>query len=139
MYRCSAFFVFLLILTSCQLAPSLKGKWKLVKMDYTPFVQTMTEEEAEMFQSQIQSHIDLITNRTFFTFEDKNVLYIASPKSEGGSAVDSGNWRTNEDLDSLYFYMESPERYSIGWKGRDTVELRTEDRPQRILTLSRER
>lgn len=139
MYRLTTFALLGLLLTSCQLAPSVLGKWKLVKMDYTPFIQTMNEDEAEAFESQIQSHIDLITNRTFFTFEEKNVLSIGSPKSDGGSAVDMGNWRINDENDSLYFFLEAPESYSVNWKGRDTIELRTEDRPQRILTLRRER
>lgn len=128
-----------MVLTSCQLGPSLNGKWKLVKIDYTPFIQTMTEEEAEKFIIQLQPHVNLITNRTFFTLDEKNVLTIASPKSEGGSAVDVGNWKSNKEEDSLYFFMEAPESYSLTWRGRDTLELRTEDRPQRILTLYRTR
>lgn len=137
--RIVALFVVVLLLQSCSKNAPIEGKWRLSLMDYSNYISTMEPEEAEMFTSMIQQHVEMITNRTFFVFKPEQKLTILSPKMEGGIATENGKWELNESGDSLYMNTLEAERFHIRWKHDDTLELNTEDRPQRTLILVREK
>jgi hypothetical protein len=131
-------FCFLILLVSCQQVPSIQGKWKLVKIDYSPYAKQIDPSLVDSFLKEMEKQSMKIENRTFFDFGE--ILTVTSPAFGGeDTATETGTWEQLEMGDSLKMVTSLTESFAVSWKTQDTMMLSTSSSPDRIMTLAREK
>ncbi len=127
-----------LLLFSCSGTENkLHGRWKLTDIDYSQFEKSIPEANRADFREAMEDNLKRILGNTYFTFGKEDSLKLESPDFSGNIDISKGSYHLNDAGDSLFLSTDDKESYVILTLTDKALKIRSDESPERTLTLSK--
>ncbi len=112
-----------LLLVSCGEA-TIEKKWKLDDINVEEILQTVPENEKEMFQNGVKESVTKTKGKLILDFQKEGKITTENPNMDETTSKESGTWKMSEDQKTVTITIEEqPQAFTIHELTKDKLVI----------------